>query len=189
MDDVRVLDGDRTLRAQPGDGEGHREAVIPMRVNDPPARDRVPWQGEPIGHLLNRHPHRAQLLAQHTDPIRLLVPEFRRFPDSGWAIGIRRGHGKRGELVNHPHHERAGNFRAVEGGMADGQIADRFAGLGCVIRDTDVRSHRGERVEEAGAGGVQAHALDRDLRTGRDKRGHDQKRRGRDVAGDGHVQG
>lgn len=73
--------------------------------------------------------------------------------------------------------------------MRDGQIADRFTGLGCVMRDADVRPHRSERVQQAGAGGIETHTFDRDLRTGCDQRGDDQKRRGGDVAGDGHVQG
>lgn len=189
MDDVGVLDGDGTLRAQSGDGEGHGQAVIPMRVDDPPARDRVPRQCEAIRRFLDLHPHRAQLLTKDTDPIRLLMPEFFRFPHSGRTTGIRGGNGQRGEFVNHADDEGAGDFGTVEKRVMNGEVASGFVIQILGIGYLDIGAHRGESVEQAGAGGVEANTLKRDLRAGGDERGDDEERGRGDVTGDGQVQG
>ena len=132
---------------------------------------------QPIRLFRHLGPHFLQGRRHHRQAIALLHAQLFRIANYGFALGHGCRHGQNGDFIDQPRNQGPANFATVEGPIAHPQICHRFAGRVSLVFEGDVGSHLVQHVEDTGAGGVNAHVLDRQVRAGHDRRRHQPKGR------------
>ena len=147
---------------------------------------RPPRTDEVVGAALHPDAEALEQIADGADAVALLDPQLGGVAELGDAVGERRRHRQRGDLVDHPRDLGALDRRAVQRRGGDPQLADRLAEALAGVGHLDGRAHAQQHVDERDAGRVERDVLDHQLRTGGDGRGHHPERGRRRVAG--HVE-
>ena len=188
IDAVGVVDDGLALGEKPGDGEGHGDAVIAVRV-DLGALERLPAvDRHAVLELLHIGSHFTQVLDGGGDAVGFLHAQFAGVADVGVALGQRGGDGDDGDLI-----DEVGDFLGQQGGAfqwraVELDVSDRFA-LGVVEDFRHVSAHAGEHFEDGGAGGVEANVLDEQAGAVHRGGGDEPESGGGDIAGDGEIAG
>ena len=113
--------------------------------------------GEPVGAALAGDAQRPEAGLEHGDPVGLLVAKLAGIAYLGDAVSLAREHRDDRELIDGAHGQRPGDRHRVEPGTTHLDIAGRLDPAGQVARfHPDVRAHRLEHREHAGAPWIQA---------------------------------
>ena len=154
---------DRRGRRRPrgGDGERHREAVIVAGIHRR-AVQRPRAQVEPVGELVDLGAHRAQPERQGRDPVTLLEAQFGgaahgQLGPGGHHGGQRR---ERRDLVDDAGHVARLDREAAGRVEGDVQPAHRLTAADGLDLGGDGGAGPANDVDDVGAGGIEADALD-----------------------------
>ncbi len=160
--------------------------MIPRRVHNRASEAAWPADLESVGRPFDEGSHALEPFDDGGDPIAFLHSKLCGIPNDGYPLGGRSEERDERKLVHRHDDEIPPDLErpAVARPHPDG--AEGLAALLSDVGHFDERAERPQDLEQARPRRIDANPLDHDLRV-RQERGRDQqKRRGRDVAGDGH---
>ena len=150
--------------AEGGDGEGHGDAVVAGRVDlgavkrrsgGRDACGRAAGDAQAVGELFNAGAHAAEVFGQGGKAVTFLDAQFLSVADFNSLVCVRGEGCEHGQLVDHLRDLWAGDNSTLQLRMADGDVADELAVCAADGDEADDGTHRGEEVENGGAGGVE----------------------------------
>ena len=156
-------------------------------IRPPFGRVGTPVTSKPSVVRLGAEAERPQRVDQRLDPVGLLEPQLLGAAHAARAARVRREQREQRELVDQERHLAGVDLGRGELGGADLEVAAGLLAEAAAREDPDARAHPVEHVEEPRSPRVEPDVVDRDPRLGHDRRGDDERRGRREVAG--HVDG
>jgi hypothetical protein len=129
----------------------------------------------------------AQVVRDGFDAVGLLDAQFGGVLHEQALFAAGAEHGQHGNFVDQGGGPFAFDRSAFQVGAAHEQVAHGLAVPHGDVEDFHLDAHGDEEVDERGAGRVQAHAVEDQVRAGHDRRGHQEEGRGAQVAGHGEF--
>jgi len=177
--------------AEGGDGEGHGDAVVGAGVDVRAMEVLVTGNLKAVFVFGESGSHGAEVFGDEGDAVGLFDAELAGITDGDAVGGVRGDGGEDGELIDDLGGEGAADVHASEtiGRDVDLDGADEFAVLLFDVEDLDFSAEGGDDVEQGGAGGVHADAVEDEVGVGEEECGAEEEGCGGEVAGDGGVDG
>ena len=181
---MRIQSALSTDEGPRGQGQGqdrrrHADAVVTLGGH----RGRIEPSVTPTDHseavwaLFSLDPEGAQQADGGGDAVGLLDAQLLGVADDRLTFSEGRGDGEHGQLINEPGDEPAADGHATKAGRPHTQVADRLARDHTLVLAAHIGAHGVEGLQHAVAGGVEAHALQDQLRALTDRRRDQEKRR------------
>ena len=144
-----------------GNGERHRDAVVAVAVDRAAAQRAALRCSGAVGRFLDVDAERAQAGRHRRDAVGFLDPQLRRAAHHGRArCAQAAATNSAGNSSIMSGTSAVGTSMPCSGACAHAQIGDRLAALLALrMRLDDVRAHRAQRVQQAGAARIDADRL------------------------------
>lgn len=186
-----ALDEGFTFGAQRGYAEGHGDAMISAGVDDGSVQLLSSRDVQSIFKFFHLGAHGAEISRDESNAIGFLDAEFLGIADADAAAGVGADGGEDGKFIDELCRECAADLGGAKALGVGGDLygADEF-GVGFLnLQHGDARAQGGEDIEERGARGVEADAVEDEAGVREERGGAEEEGGGRDVAGDGGLDG
>ena len=140
-------------------------------------------QAHAIARWLHSRAHGVEAARHCFDPIGFLCAQLGGILDQRLALGACRCNSQHWNFIDQAWNDRTADFGSAQIRRAHSNIGHWLAALAAHVDQRDVRAHRSQHIERAGAGWIHAHTNRGELGVGMNRRCNPPERRRRRIAG------